>query len=324
MQTIEKKEYHFSNDLGDAGLTVYEVFAGVYLMYSSVHMDSFDLGNVISGNLIEIHHCREGRIEQEFADEYFYLMPGDFCIALRKNTVHAFRFPLRHYHGITISIREDVARQWFSQFMEDIHIQPWQVATRLCGDRNSHIIRSEDYIEHIFSELYSVPEHIKKGYFKLKIMELFLVLSGIDIHKNEVTQSALPKAQVLLANNVAAYLSERMDQHITIQELAKEFGVSDTHLKTAFKGVYGVPVFSYMRIQKMQSAAQVLIHTDKPVNEIAYEFGYSNTSKFAAAFHSIVGDTPADYRRMHTKRTKQLGSNCDLSDKTANRVAPRV
>ena len=59
MQTIEKKEYRFSNDLGDAELTVYEVFPGVELVYSSVHMDRFDLGNVMEGNVIEIHHCRD-------------------------------------------------------------------------------------------------------------------------------------------------------------------------------------------------------------------------------------------------------------------------
>lgn len=301
MQIDEKKVYRFSNDLGDAELAVYEVFPGVQLVYSSVHMDCFNLGDVMSGSMIEIHHCREGRIEQQFEDEYFYLMPGDFCIALRTSMVRDFRFPLRHYHGISIGIREDVARQWFSQIMEDVDIQPLEVTRRLCGERNSHIIRAERYIEHIFAELYSVPEHIKKGYFKLKIMELFLVLSGIDPHKNEVTESRLPQSQVQLANSVAAYLSEHMEQHITITELAKQFSVSDTHLKNAFRGVYGVPVFSYMRIQKMQSAAQLLIHTEKPIAEIAYEFGYSNTSKFSAAFQSIMGDNPGDYRKLHTK-----------------------
>ena len=301
MQTIHKKSYRFSNDLGDAELTVYEVFPGVELVYSSVHMDEFNLGDVMSGNVIEIHHCREGRIEQQFDDEFFYLMPGDLCIALRKSMERSFHFPLRHYHGITIGIQEEVAQQWLSQFLEDIHVQPLQVVTRLCGDKNSHIIRSEDYIEHIFSELYSVPEHIKKGYFKLKIMELFLVLSGLDLRKNAVSRAAIPRSQVQLANNVSAYLSGHMDQHITIQELSKKFNVSDTYLKAAFKGVYGVPVFSYTRIQKMQSAAQMLIHTDKSVTEIAYEFGYNNTSKFTAAFQSIIGDTPSEYRKAHTK-----------------------
>ena len=219
--------------------------------------------------------------------------------------MRSFRFPLQHYHGITIGIREDAARQWLSRFMEDIHIQPLEVTGRLCGNGNSRIIRGEDCIEHIFAELYRVPEQIKKGFFKLKVMELFLVLSGLDVRRSKAAQYALPKSQVQLANSVAAYLSGHMDQHITIPELSKEFGVSDTHLKNAFKGVYGVPIFSYMRVQKMHSAAQLLIHTEKTIAEIAEEFGYSNTSKFSAAFQSVMGDTPGDYRRCHTKLSPQ-------------------
>lgn len=301
MDSIKKTEYHISNEIGDAQLTVYEVFPGVQLTYNSVHMDHFDLSNVVEGNVIEIHHCREGRIEQPFDDDYFYLMPGDLSIAERTQMVRAYHFPLRHYHGITIGIHEDAARQWLSQFMEDVHVQPLAVAQNLCRDRSCHIIRGEEYIEHIFSDLYSVSDGIKKGYFKLKIMELFLILSGIDPQKEEPSGSYLPKSQVHLANQVAAYLAERMDSHVTISELSKVFNISETPLKSIFKAVYGVPIFSYMRVQKMQTAAQLLIHTERSVADIACELGYSNTGKFSSAFKDIMGDTPSEYRKAHTK-----------------------
>lgn len=295
------KHYRFSNDLGDAELTVYDVFPGVQLVYNSVHMDRFDLGSVTDGNVIEIHHCREGRIEQSFEDEYFYLTPGDFSIAVRGKAVKDYTFPLRHYHGITIGIREEAARQCFSQILADVQIQPMVAARHLCGDGHCHIIRAERYIEHIFSELYSVPEHIKTGYFKLKIMELFLVLSGIEAEKTQSVNTSLPRSQVLLANQVAAHLSERMDSHVTIAELSKRFGSSESQLKNVFKTVYGMPIFAYARFQRMQSAAQLLIHTERPVSDIAYELGYSNTGKFAAAFKDILGETPSEYRKAHTK-----------------------
>ena len=117
----------------------------------------------------------------------------------------------------------------------------------------------------------------------------------------QMTVCTLAKSQVLLANQVAAYLAEQMNQHITIEELAKKFNVSTTYLKNIFKGVYGVPIISYMRIQKMQSAAQLLIHTELPIAEISYELGYNNISKFSAAFQKIIGDTPSAYRKEHTK-----------------------
>ena len=107
MEPVEKKEYFFSNETGDARLTVYSVLPGVEVAYHSVHMDQFDIGQPLQGNLIEIHHCQEGRIEQEFKNGLFYLIPGDMSVAIRSRSVEKYRFPLCHYHGITIEIDVD-------------------------------------------------------------------------------------------------------------------------------------------------------------------------------------------------------------------------
>lgn len=298
----ENKEIRtFSNATGDAVMTIYTVFPGVRLIYNAVHMDRFDVGFAARGNLIEIFHCREGRIEQAFEDEFFYLMPGDLSIAIRSEAVKAFTFPMRHYHGITIAIDADVAPKCFSEFLDDVRVQPMEVAKRLCGGRCSRILRSQQYIEHIFSELYSVPEEIRPGYLKVKILELLLVLSGIPPQEIPPPVRSLSRYQVQLAKQAAAYLSEHMDQRVTIAELARRFNVSDTHLKAAFRGVYGVPVFSYVRVQKMQMAANLMLHTDRTVTDIAAEFGYSNGSKFSVAFREVIGETPSEFRRSHAK-----------------------
>lgn len=302
MAPEKKTEHFYSNETGDATLTVYTVFPGIQVVYNSVHMNHFSL-NIpsYSGNFIEIHHCREGRIEQEFETNFFYLMPGDLSIAKREQMVHDYNFPLRHYHGITIGINTDIAPKCFSSFMEDVTVQPSKVADRLCGEKKCTILRGNSTIEHIFSEIYTIPEEHKIGYLKIKILELLFVLNLIELPDNSSTELTLPRKQVQLAKAVADFLAEHMDKRITIPELSKQFGVSDTHLKNAFKSVYGVPVFSYVRIQKMQSAAQVLIHTDRSVSDISAEFGYNNESKFSAAFREIMGDSPREFRRQHSK-----------------------
>ena len=60
-------------------------------------------------------------------------------------------------------------------------------------------------------------------------------------------------------------------------------------------------MISFIRVQKMQSAARVLIGTSRTVEEVAEEFGYENESKFSAAFKKIMGDPPGVYRREHSK-----------------------
>lgn len=304
-ETIEsshKKEYFYSNETGDATLTIYTIFPGIEVVYNSVYTDCLDLSiSAKEGDFIEIHHCQEGCIEQEFGNDFFYLMPGDLSIAKRNEMVQAYNFPLQHYHGITIAIDTEVAPKCFSAFMEDIEVQPSVVVKRLCGERNCVILRSEPYIEHIFSEIYIMKEEQRIGYLKIKILELLFILNMVEPPISNLFENTLPRVQVNLAKQVATYLTQNMDRRVTISELAKHFAVSETFLKNAFKGVYGVGIFSYNRIQKMQCAAQVLIKTDRSIAEIANEYGYQNESKFSAAFKDVMGDTPSIWRKIHSK-----------------------
>ena len=101
--------------------------------------------------------------------------------------------------------------------------------------------------------------------------------------------------------SVSDYITENLNGKITVKQLTLAFGVSDPYLQNAFRSVYGMPVISFIRSQKMQSAAQVLIHTTRTIDEIAEEFGYENESKFSAAFKKIMGDSPGIYRKEHAK-----------------------
>ena len=100
-----------------------------------------------------------------------------------------------------------------------------------------------------------------------------------------------------LAKEVSAYMISNMNSRITLDDLTKKFHVSGTQLKTTFKGVYGVSIYSYIRKQKMQSAAQMLRNCDDTVLEIAGRYGYENGSKFAKAFKETIGLSPNAYRQ---------------------------
>lgn len=291
--------YSFLDANGDSRMTVYNLSPGIKLTHHSVHTDRSHLGTTKKGNIIEIHHCREGRMECACGNGYLYLMPGDLAIDIVKRDAKEFIFPLRHYHGITITVNTDIAPKCFSCFLKDVNVQPETVVKRLCGERSCFVIRSKDYIEHLFSEMYSVPCENKKGYYKIKVLELLLVLSGIDPEENKLNICTVSPSQVELAKKVASYIAESRDYDITVSLLSQQFHVSVTHLQNAFKGVFGVPVFSYIRISKMNAAALQLVRTDKTVMQIANDCGYDNASKFASAFRDIMNETPLEYRKTH-------------------------
>ena len=79
------------------------------------------------------------------------------------------------------------------------------------------------------------------------------------------------------------YLLTHQGSRITLPELAAKFHLSQSSLKICFKALYGVPVASYLRGLRMDTAARLLQESDLPVAEIAHRVGYEDPSRFAAA-----------------------------------------
>ncbi len=289
-------ETRFSDETGDSQTTVYPVFPGICLKYNDAHMLSCHPEGDATGQLLEITHCREGRVEFAQGDEFCYLTAGDLAVTPTPVVGRDSCFPMRHYHGITVSIRLDVAPACLSCLLQDVNVRPQNLYRRFCENGTCYIARSDPRIEHIFSELYSVPPSIRCGYYKVKVLELLLFLSTLDTAKNETPTHTVSQTQVELARRISLYLSEHMETRVTIDMLSRTFHVSGTGIKNCFRAVYGVPLYTYIRTQKMQTAAYMLRHGDLSVLEIAGRVGYDNGSKFAGAFRDIMGVTPLEYR----------------------------
>lgn len=298
------EEYLFSDDTGDARIQVYHLFPGVEVAYTSVHMANFDFGLLEQGerkNYVSIHYCKEGRIEQEVNQEFFYLMSGDCSIAIRDKVQKVFQVPLKHYHGISIGIDLDVKDNPLLPYLESCDCTPLDALRHICGGASHIVLRSSEIAKKYFEELCDVDAKYRLDYLRVKMPELFYRMKYAKTDNNYYDRNLVPRTQVDLVKVVSDYITKNLNEKITLKQLTLKFGVSDTYLQNAFRSVYGMPVISFIRVQKMQSAAQVLIYTTRTVDEIAEEFGYENESKFSAAFKKIMGDSPGVYRKEHTK-----------------------
>lgn len=80
----------------------------------------------------------------------------------------------------------------------------------------------------------------------------------------------------------------------TLAELARAAGFSETRLKIAFKALFGTSVFGHLREARMEEARRLLLERRLNVSEAAIRVGYSNMSKFAAAFRRQFGVSPSE------------------------------
>lgn len=104
-----------------------------------------------------------------------------------------------------------------------------------------------------------------------------------------------------IVNEIHDFLVNNLEKRYTIDYLCAKFHINGTTLKTTFKTMFGQSVGTYMKEYRIKRAKEMLSQSDRTVAEIASAVGYENQSKFTAAFHSVTGMLPRDYRKINGK-----------------------
>lgn len=85
--------------------------------------------------------------------------------------------------------------------------------------------------------------------------------------------------------------------HHTIVNLAEKVNMGKTKLKVVFKQYYGMGIFKYLKIQRMEKAAELLIETNFTLKKISAQTGFKFTNNFNKAFRNYHGITPGKFRK---------------------------
>jgi AraC-like DNA-binding protein len=83
----------------------------------------------------------------------------------------------------------------------------------------------------------------------------------------------------------------------TVDELAREAGVSRSGLADRFTKLIGESPINYLTIWRMHLARQLLTESGLSAGEVATRVGYDSEYAFNRAFKRLVGHPPATWRK---------------------------
>ncbi len=83
----------------------------------------------------------------------------------------------------------------------------------------------------------------------------------------------------------------------TIEELARDVGLSRSVLAERFAGLVGLPPMHYLAKWRMQIASELLSGGSTNIATVAAETGYGSEAAFSRAFKKMVGVPPSAWRR---------------------------
>lgn len=291
------RRFHLENESGVGDIALYRVFPGIELVYNDMHMAYCNRHQQPAPDVMEINYCKEGRCECLFSEQqYCYMSAGDLSFCSLRGDAHQSGFPTSHYHGITITIDFSGITEEMQHVLTLLSVDVARIKA-LSEMRDFTMIHANQTTDHIFQELYTVPEKIRHGYIRVKVLELLLVLTTLDAAHVPSSHDRFSAGQIEAIKQVHAFLIAHFNEHYTIDMLSERFDLSPTVLKKCFKGVYGESVYAYLKHYRLQAAAQLLRETSLTIGEIADRIGYLNPNKFTSAFCTEYGLPPTSYRR---------------------------
>ncbi|MGA5141463.1 helix-turn-helix domain-containing protein [Streptomyces azureus] len=90
---------------------------------------------------------------------------------------------------------------------------------------------------------------------------------------------------------------ERLDQPLTVEDLARRAGMSSRHLGRHFRAVTGTTPLQWLLTQRIRRAQELLETTDDMVDAIAAATGMGTATTLRRHFNRTVGVPPDTYRR---------------------------
>ena len=160
-------------------------------------------------------------------------------------------------------------------------------------------IKSKKTIHAYFWDIINQHKKKSKNAEVLSSLHITRILTEICLLNDEELDSDVEFPDFI--DKVFHYIYKHYNQKITLDILAKKFGVSKYHLLREFKRCSGTTINEYILTTRMNKAKSLLRDTDKSVGEISDEIGFCNPSHFIKQFHSREHITPLSYRKQWAK-----------------------
>ena len=97
------------------------------------------------------------------------------------------------------------------------------------------------------------------------------------------------------------YIERKVDERITVDELAEKFSVGRRTFERRFKQATHNSVLEYVHRIKMEAAKRSFENSRKNISEVMYDVGYTDTKAFRTIFKKVTGLTPVAYRNKFNK-----------------------
>jgi YesN/AraC family two-component response regulator len=122
-----------------------------------------------------------------------------------------------------------------------------------------------------------------------------------------------PSADLPLPNRglqrAVAYVETRLHTHVSLDQVAREAGMSKFHFCRVFKSELGLTFREFLARRRIARAVELLRDPDRSLTDIYIEVGFKDMSHFSRVFRKLVGQSPSRFRRLAAETAAEVGGS---------------
>lgn len=279
---LEELPLFSTSELRDILIMVHYFFSGEIkdLMTDKVHFDAKKYSTEITDQRIEY------LISQNFdSNMYLYLYEHKILDYVRAGDVNKLRdMVFKLSNGVVPAVTGDSLRS-----EKNYSIVVFEKLSQTGIELGMDIITA-----------YSSRDlFIKKTELSTTLDEILQVRdAAIVYYTNEVNEVSAKHLSPLITS-IVQYINTNMYRPLKVKELAHQFNISESKLRSLFKAELGSTVQDFITDRKI-SEAKLMLKSNVTTNEVAYTLGFADASHFSRVFKKLVGQTPKQYQQTAT------------------------
>lgn len=157
-------------------------------------------------------------------------------------------------------------------------------------------LRAEELLLSLLRELHDRPP----GY-RLHVRHMageLLLLVARASGKSDLRPPLQPTPVRLKIAEIVRHINQHFAEPLELDELARRFYISRSHLSRTFKEVTGFGFAEYVNLTRVREAQRLLRETRHSVTLVSELAGFDNFSHFGKMFKRLSGASPREYRNM--------------------------
>lgn len=265
--------------------------------YINTHRDtsySNTTVNLHSHNYYEIIHCRSSvGVEYLIGSDRYRIQKGDIVL-VPPGVSHRPILPeklIAPYERDVLWVSQEFMDAMYELFPDDIvQHRNHSIPVRTAGTQ-------WEFMGELFRNGVLEEEEKRPGWEAALMGNTITIFANMKRIYMERSGGTMKAEKPELLDRITAYIERNYARHITVDDLAKQFYVSNSTISHLFKHRMGISLYRYIT-QRRLIAAKLLIAEKIPMEEVAHKVGFVDYSTFYRAFKQEYGISPRQFARL--------------------------